>query len=113
MINIQDEYRGLLSGVLYGGTQKEDRTQIGTRSVFGRILRHNMATGFPLLTAKTPKPQNPDDLKYIIIFNLKYNFQLSSLVISSHRARIGKGLGPRCLALKYGRDYPNCGWLIP
>jgi thymidylate synthase len=52
MINIQDEYRGLLSGVLYGGTQKEDRTQIGTRSVFGRILRHNMATGFPLLTAK-------------------------------------------------------------
>ena len=52
MINIQEEYRGLLSGVLYGGTQKEDRTKIGTRSVFGRILRHNMAEGFPLLTAK-------------------------------------------------------------
>ena len=52
MINIQEEYRGLLSGVLNGGAQKEDRTKVGTKSVFGRILRHNMATGFPLLTAK-------------------------------------------------------------
>ena len=52
MINVQDEYRGLLSGVLHGGAQKEDRTGTGTRSVFGRILRHDMACGFPLLTAK-------------------------------------------------------------
>jgi thymidylate synthase len=52
MINIQDEYRGILSGILNGGGQKEDRTGVGTRAVFGRVLRHNMATGFPLLTAK-------------------------------------------------------------
>ena len=52
MINVQDEYRGLLSGVLYGGTAKEDRTETGTLSVFGRVLRHNMELGFPLLTTK-------------------------------------------------------------
>ena len=52
MINVQDEYRGLLSGIFHGGAQKEDRTGTGTRSVFGRILRHDMAGGFPLLTAK-------------------------------------------------------------
>lgn len=50
--NIQDEYRGLLSSLVHGGKQKEDRTGVGTRSVFGRILRHDMSTGFPLLTTK-------------------------------------------------------------
>ena len=73
MINIQDEYRGLLSGILYGGTQKKDRTQIGTRSVFGRILRHNMATGFPLLTAK----------KYILTMQLRnyYGYYKVALIL--------------------------------
>jgi thymidylate synthase len=52
MINVQDEYKGLLSGIFHGGAQKEDRTGTGTRSVFGRVLRHDMANGFPLLTAK-------------------------------------------------------------
>jgi thymidylate synthase len=52
MINVQDEYRGLLSEVLYEGKEKNDRTGTGTKSVFGRILRHNMELGFPLLTAK-------------------------------------------------------------
>jgi len=52
MINVQDEYRGLLSGVLHGGAQKKDRTNTGTRAVYGRVLRHDMAAGFPLLTAK-------------------------------------------------------------
>mgnify|MGYP001170785383 FL=1 len=52
MINIQDEYRGLLSGILHGGTQKDDRTGTGTKSVFGRVLQHDMELGFPLLTAK-------------------------------------------------------------
>jgi len=52
MINVQDEYRGLLSGILHGGAQKEDRTKTGTQSVFGRMLRHDMELGFPLLTTK-------------------------------------------------------------
>jgi len=52
MINIEHEYRGLLSGVLYGGAEKSDRTGTGTRAVFGRMLRHDMALGFPILTSK-------------------------------------------------------------
>lgn len=52
MINGLDEYRGLLSGTLYSGKQKEDRTGTGTISVFGRVFRHDMSLGFPLLTAK-------------------------------------------------------------
>ena len=51
MINIEEEYLGLMSGILHGGKKKESR--IGdTRSVFGRQLRHSMALGFPLLTTK-------------------------------------------------------------
>ena len=52
MININNEYRGLLSSILHGGIPKEDRTGTGTRSVFGRSIRHNMALGFPILTSK-------------------------------------------------------------
>ena len=52
MINIEDEYRGLLSSVLHGGVDKQDRTGTGTKAVFGRMLRHDMAAGFPILTTK-------------------------------------------------------------
>ena len=52
MINGLNEYRGLLSGTLHSGKQKEDRTGTGTISVFGRVFRHDMSLGFPLLTAK-------------------------------------------------------------
>jgi thymidylate synthase len=50
--NIEDEYRGLMAGILYGGMEKEDRTGTGTRSVFGRTIKHDMSLGFPLLTGK-------------------------------------------------------------
>lgn len=52
MINIDEEYGGLLSGILHNGVQKHDRTGTGTRSVFGRTIKHDMQTGFPLLTTK-------------------------------------------------------------
>ena len=52
MINIENEYKGLLSGIFHGGMEKEDRTGTGTRSVFGRTIKHDMALGFPLLTSK-------------------------------------------------------------
>ena len=52
MINIETEYTGLLSGILYGGKPKEDRTGTGTRAVFGRMIYHDMKLGFPLLTKK-------------------------------------------------------------
>jgi len=52
MINIDEEYRGLLAGVFHAGKPKEDRTGTGTKSVFGRTIRHDMQAGFPLLTTK-------------------------------------------------------------
>ena len=52
MINIDEEYRGLLSAILNGGSDKEDRTGTGTKSVFGRSIQHDMQLGFPLLTTK-------------------------------------------------------------
>ena len=50
--DIQDEYKGLISEILNRGLSKSDRTGTGTKSVFGRTIRHDMSEGFPILTGK-------------------------------------------------------------
>jgi len=46
------DYQKLLSDIVQNGKIKEDRTGTGTKSLFGRQVRHDMRTGFPLLTTK-------------------------------------------------------------
>ncbi|WP_019961255.1 thymidylate synthase [Woodsholea maritima] len=49
---IERAYLDLLRDVMAHGTLCADRTGVGTRSVFGRQIRCDLADGFPLLTTK-------------------------------------------------------------
>ena len=52
MNNIDKQYQDLLQDIIDNGIVKKDRTGTGTKSVFGRQIRHKMSEGFPLLTTK-------------------------------------------------------------
>ena len=46
-------YLNFLEDILNAGEDKMDRTNTGTRSVFGRQMRFDLSTNFPLLTTKS------------------------------------------------------------
>jgi thymidylate synthase len=52
MNKLDRDYQALLQDILDNGVVKKDRTGTGTKSVFGRQIRHKMSDGFPLLTTK-------------------------------------------------------------
>lgn len=46
------QYHELLEDILNKGERKDDRTGVGTISVFGRQLRFDLSSGFPAITTK-------------------------------------------------------------
>lgn len=46
------QYHELLNDILNNGERKDDRTGVGTISVFARQLRFNLSDGFPAITTK-------------------------------------------------------------
>ncbi|AOZ73436.1 thymidylate synthase [Boudabousia tangfeifanii] len=49
---IDTQYEDLLADVLANGSDRMDRTGVGTRAVFARQLRYDLSKGFPLITTK-------------------------------------------------------------
>ena len=83
LTNIENEYKELIDEILRRGLDKADRTGTGTKSVFGRTIRHDMSLGFPILTGKKISfnaartellwiLQGRTDLKYLEDNGVKY-----------------------------------------
>jgi thymidylate synthase len=49
---LDHQYKVLLQTIMHHGNIKGDRTGVGTRSIFGYMIRHDMADGFPAITTK-------------------------------------------------------------
>lgn len=51
-MNIDVQYLAIAKSILENGTEKNDRTGTGTKSIFSAQVVHDMSEGFPLLTTK-------------------------------------------------------------
>lgn len=51
-MHIDEQYKNLVEDILENGEWKENRTGIRTKSIFGTIIKANLADGFPILTTR-------------------------------------------------------------
>lgn len=49
---MEQQYLDLLQNILNDGSDRSDRTGVGTRALFGQQMRFDMANGFPAVTTK-------------------------------------------------------------
>lgn len=52
MKNIDEQYKNLVNYVLENGIEKDDRTGVGTYSIFGHQMKFKMEDSFPLLSLR-------------------------------------------------------------
>ncbi|CAK86280.1 unnamed protein product (macronuclear) [Paramecium tetraurelia] len=48
----ENQYLDMITKIMKEGVSKDDRTGVGTMSIFGQTMRFNLAQSFPLLTTK-------------------------------------------------------------
>ena len=70
----------LLNDIRENGVDKPDRTGIGSRAVFGRTLRWNLADGFPLQTTRKVPLRIAFEETMFFVFCLSHNSFLSLTV---------------------------------
>ncbi len=114
------QYQELLRHILTNGTRHEDRTGVGTISVFGYQTRFNLREGFPIVTTKrVPFRFIAEELFWFLSGDTnEKNLQLRGVDIwaewadAEHTSKFGReagDLGPiyGYLWRSFGGDYPK------
>ena len=99
MNKLDKDYQNLLQDILNNGIVKEDRTGTGTKSLFGRQIRHQMKDGFPLLTTKR---MALNSMMYELKWFLKGDTNIKYLV--DNGCNIWNGDAYKAYKTKYGYD---------
>jgi thymidylate synthase len=108
-------YLELLRTILDEGEDREDRTGVGTRSIFGHQLRFDLADGFPLLTTKKVHLKS---VIHELLWFLRGETRVESLqaagvsiwdewATAEQCAKFGRGAGD--LGPVYGHQWRNFG----